>query len=222
MVNNEITDGMSGVQLWIGCVENIVADNIIRRQRRQAVFIYGTQRTAATAVPRMWNSGIGPCYYNIVEGNEIGECATGIAMAGSRSLGAMAFASGITAEPQPGPMDWPLLLGNVVRGNSCATIRGNGIEGGGGRPGDDGTPVTVGTVVEFNLVRDALRSGIYLGGTASSSTVRRNHVYFWLDRPDEELPVGIDIERTMHCHEDDNNIENGRGGELRTPNRIRK
>ncbi len=223
IVDNEIAEGMSGVQLWIGCMENIVADNIIRRQRRQGALVYGCQTTTSSTVPRTWNSGIGPCYYNRIQGNDIEECAAGITLSGNRGLGAMAFASGIAWVPQPGPMDWPLLLGNVIRQNSCATIRGTGITAGGGRGGRSGenTPVAEGTVIEFNLVRDALRSGISLGNSASASTIRRNHVYFWLDREDADLPVGIDIANTAACHEADNNVENGSGGELRTPNRIR-
>lgn len=225
VVDNLITDGMCGVQLWIGCVENVVADNIIERQHRQGIFVYGCFTTAHTNLPRSWNSGIGPCYYNHIEGNATDECANAITFGGYIGLASSGVSSGISWTPKPGVMDWPLFLGNVVRQNSCVRNRTEGIGFGLGRSkevqGGD-VPASIGNIVEFNLVRDALEKGISMGNLTDVSVVRRNHVYFWLNQTQKDLPIGIDLRRSKNCVESDNNVEDKHGNELRTPNRVVK
>lgn len=225
VIDNEITDGMTGVQLWIGCVENVIANNIIKRQRRQAIFVYASLRTTATQVPRMWNAGIGPSYYNFIEGNDTDECATGVLFNASQGLFSHGLMKGIPYTPVPGKMDWPLMLGNVVRQNSAVASRSSGVDMQGSRSKDltgQPVPITIGNIVEFNFLRDSWRSGIRLGNLTDISVVRRNHIYFWSKEEDKDLPYGIDVRGAENVVISDNNVENWHGGELRTPNRVMK
>jgi len=225
VIDNEITDGMSGIQFWYGSMENIIANNIIKRQRRQGIYIFASMTTAATQVPRLYNSGIGPCYYNFIEGNETDECADGIELRANQRIFTHVPPSGISIEPEPGPMDFPLLLGNVTRQNSCIRNRGDGIVTttirGDKVPGEK-VPSAVGNIVEFNFLRNSWENGIRIDEQTKISTIRRNHIYFWYDKADEDLPVGINAKGAQRIHIDNNNVENKNGRELRTPNRLVK
>jgi len=53
-------------------------------------------------------------------------------------------------------------------------------------PGESGYSAVMGTIAEFNLVRDALR-GFHVANSVEGTVSRRNHVYFW-------YPVSIQTE----------------------------
>ncbi|MGC8639376.1 MAG: hypothetical protein ACP5XB_05800, partial [Isosphaeraceae bacterium] len=69
IVNNNTPDGMTGIQLWISCVENVVAGNTIARQRKPGLYFYANGTTLASSMPRTWNRGISPLFWNVAEGN---------------------------------------------------------------------------------------------------------------------------------------------------------
>jgi hypothetical protein len=167
IVNNETTDGMTGIQLWISCVENVIASNTIARQRRPGLFLYANGTTLASSMPRTWNRGISPLFWNVAEGNRTDECSAGVLVT--------------SGDEGPLPIEFPRALGNVLRHNSFFKNRTDGVILT-SRPtpagmGDTSASV-VGTIVEFNVVRDAQTA--YHAGSSSDATVfRRNHAYFW-------------------------------------------
>ncbi len=77
IVNNHTPDGMTGIQLWISCVENIISGNTIARQRKPGLFLYANGTTLASSMPRTWNRGISPLFWNVAEGNRAEECSAG-------------------------------------------------------------------------------------------------------------------------------------------------
>lgn len=166
LVNNRTVSGMTGIQLWISCIGNIVSGNQIARQRKPGVFLYGTCTTLASSMPMTWNRGIGPLFFNHVEGTKAEETSCGIPL--------------ITGERPSLPLLFPHALGNVLRHNGLHRNRTEGIFLVGNRPSREDSPyrAVMGTIVEFNLVRDALRA--YRSGSSVEGTVfRRNHAYFW-------------------------------------------
>ncbi len=78
IVGNSTPDGMTGIQLWISCVENIVSGNAIARQRKPGLYLYANGTTLASSMPRTWNRGISPLFWNVVEGNRTEECSAGV------------------------------------------------------------------------------------------------------------------------------------------------
>jgi hypothetical protein len=166
IVGNHTPDGMTGVQLWISCVENVVAGNSIARQRKPGLFFYANGTTLASSMPRTWNRGISPLFWNVAEGNRAEECSAG-ALVTSGDEGGL-------------PVEFPRALGNVLRFNSFVRSRTDGVVlTGGGAAGGKGTSASVvGTIVEFNVVRDAL-TAYHAGGGCDAVVFRRNHAYFW-------------------------------------------
>mgnify|MGYP001135361865 CR=1 FL=1 len=61
---------MTGVQLWISCIENVVSGNEIRRCRKPGVYLFGICSTLASSMPMTWNRGIGPLSFNHIEGTQ--------------------------------------------------------------------------------------------------------------------------------------------------------
>ncbi|NOZ19877.1 MAG: hypothetical protein GXP25_02180 [Planctomycetes bacterium] len=165
IVGNETCDGMTGIQLWIGCVENIVSGNIIRRQRKPGLFLYSNCTTLASSMPRTWNRGIGPFFFNLCEGNLTDECSAGALL---------------TSGDWPDmPIEFPRNMGNVIRHNSFIRSRTNGvIITSRKKTGDDPSPSVVGAIVELNVARDA-RIGYHVANNADFIVLRRNHAYFW-------------------------------------------
>lgn len=167
IVGNRVPDGMTGIQLWISCIENVVAGNTIARQRKPGVFLYANGSTLASSMPRTWNRGISPLFWNTVEGNRCDECSNGAL---------------VTCGDGPGlPVEFPRALGNVLRHNSFVRNRECGVVLAGRGPAagaaDPGVSIA-GTVVEFNVVRDAATA--YRAGSGVDATVfRRDHAYFW-------------------------------------------
>ena len=167
IVGNHASDGMTGIQLWISCIENVISGNTIARQRRPGLYFYANGTTLSSSMPRTWNRGISPLFWNVAEGNRCDEC----------SVGAL-----ITSGDDPGlPVEFPRVLGNVLRHNSFVRSRIEGVVLGGRRAAagvQDASASVVGTIVEFNVVRDAL-SAFHAADSWDALVLRRNHAYFW-------------------------------------------
>ena len=167
IVRNHTPDGMTGIQLWISCIENVVSGNTIARQRKPGIFLYANGTTLASSMPRTWNRGISPLFWNLAEGNRTDTCSEGALVTSGDYAGL--------------PVEFPRALGNVLRHNSFISSRGNGVnivsrkrkvESG------DSSASVMGTIVEFNVVRDA-PVGYHMGSGSSETLLRRNHAYFW-------------------------------------------
>lgn len=176
IVDNECNNGMTGVQLWISCVENVIAGNKIARQRKPGLFLYGNGTTLASSMPRTWNRGISPLFWNLAEGNTAEECSEGAIVT-----------SGDAANL---PIEFPRALGNVLRHNTFTRSRFNGVLLA-SRKGSDKAPDTsasvFGTIAEFNVVRDAPVA--YHAGNSTDAVVwRRNHAYFWAPASNPDKP----------------------------------
>ena len=172
IVGNRTVDGMTGVQLWISCIENVVSGNDVRRMRKPGLYLYGNCTTLASSMPTTWNRGIGPLYFNHIEATRCDETSCG-ALVTSGEMGQM-------------PVEFPRCLGNVLRHNSFIRSRADGVLITGNRPADEHQPsaAIVGTIVEFNVVRDA-SAGYRVAQSAEATLLRRNHAYFW-------YPVNLD------------------------------
>jgi hypothetical protein len=168
IVGNQLSDGMSGIQIWIGGYRNIVADNIIRNERREGIYLFGAMSTSDPAMPNRWNAGIGPLYYNSVVGNRIQGAEEGIKLGIGDNAAAVKGA------------DWPRALGTVIRRNSIVESRTAGVDisGGTSDPTDSADISVEGTIVEFNFLRDA-PTGYEAGARTVATLFRRNHAYFW-------------------------------------------
>ena len=167
IVGNHTPDGMTGIQLWISCMENVLAGNTIARQRKPGFFLYANGTTLASSMPRTWNRGISPLFWNLVEGNRTDECSAG-ALVTSGDEGRL-------------PIEFPRALGNVLRHNSFVRSRTDGVVLTSRKAPagvvDTAASVT-GTVVEFNVVRDAA-TAYHAGQSCDATVFRRNHAYFW-------------------------------------------
>ncbi len=171
ITGNSCQDGMTGIQLWISCIENVVAGNTIARQRKPGLFFYANATTLASSMPRTWNRGISPLFWNIAEGNRADECSAGALITSGDGVGL--------------PIEFPRALGNVLRHNSFLRSRTEGVilssrkAMGKTESGDGDTAASIaGTIVEFNVVRDAVTA--YRSANHSDAVVfRRNHAYFW-------------------------------------------
>ncbi|MDY0165252.1 MAG: hypothetical protein RBS80_01830 [Thermoguttaceae bacterium] len=172
IIGNRTVDGMTGIQLWISCIENIVSDNVVARMRKPAVYLYGNCSTLASSMPTTWNRGIGPLYFNHVEGTRAEETSCGALVT--------------SGEMHNLPLMFPRCLGNVLRHNSFVRSRTDGVLLTGNRPAGEEQPsdAVVGTIAEFNVVRDAL-VGYRVARSVGAVLLRRNHAYFW-------YPVSLD------------------------------
>jgi hypothetical protein len=204
IVGNYAPDGMTGIQLWISCIENVIANNSIARQRSVSIHLYTSASTLASSMPRTYNRGIAPLFWNIVEGNRAEECSGGLKVSngGGTHL----------------PVEFPRALGNVVRHNSFIRNRDNGVTLSDSRQSPPGvrqaSPSVAGTLVEFNVVRDAAvgyRSYI----DNDYAVFRRNNAYFWYPVNNSgDPPVGFQIDKPdATVIVDDNNCEDKHGTE---------
>lgn len=200
VVGNHLADGMSGLQLWIGGYRNIFADNEIRGERREGIYLYGAMSTAGPTMPNNWNAGIGPLFYNTVEGNRIGETDQGILVGVEDNPGASAGA------------DWPRALGTTIRHNTMTGSRSAGMQvsAGAARPDDPADLGIEGTIAEFNAVQDA-PVGYGSGPRTLGTLFRRNHAYFWNWLPSAP-PQAFATAGAREAVGSDNTIE-GRAGE---------
>lgn len=161
IVGNSVADGMAGIQLWIGCSENIIAANTIRRSRGSGLFVFSSASTMASSMPRTWNAGLSTCFFNSLEGNWTETCVDGLLVSAGEAAGF-----------RP---DFPRTLGTVVRHNTFLANRGHGFVISGGSAG---TPALLGTIVEHNFARD-MQTGFASGSGSDGVVLRRNHAYFW-------------------------------------------
>ena len=205
IVGNNASDGMTGIQLWISCVENVVAGNTIARQRRPALFLYANGTTLASSMPRTWNRGVSPLFWNLCEGNRAEEC----------SAGAL-----VTSGDSPSlPIEFPRALGNVLRHNSFIRSRNDGVILTSRKSAlgvQDSAPSIMGTVVEFNVVRDAM-TGYHAGGGCDGVVFRRDHAYFWYpvsNSPEPPMGFKVDDEKAIVVQEL-NNVEGISGDGLK-------
>jgi hypothetical protein len=164
---NSVADGMAGIQLWIGCNENVVAGNTVRRVRGSGLFLYSSATTLASSMPRTWNRGLSTCFFNTVEENWTDVCHDGLLVS--------------THEETGFRPDFPRTLGTVVRHNTFLSNRRHGLVISRGSAGTTGTPVgpaLLGTLVEQNFARD-MQTGIASGSGSDGVVLRRNYAYFW-------------------------------------------
>ncbi len=166
VVGNRTVDGMTGVQLWISCIENVVSGNVVERMRKPGLYLYGNCTTLASSMPTTWNRGIGPLYFNHIEGTRCDETSCGALV--------------ISGEMHNLPVEFPRCLGNVLRHNSFVRCRTDGLLVTGNRPAGEQQPTSAvqGTIAEFNVVRDA-GVAYHVARSAEATLLRRNHAYFW-------------------------------------------
>jgi len=203
VINNYTPDGMTGIQLWISCIENIVSANSIARMRRPAFFLYSNGTTLASSMPRTWNRGISPLFFNHIEGNRAIECSAG-ALVTSGDDGKI-------------PVEFPRALGNIIRNNSFDRNRTEGViivSRKGNAADGDIAPSILGTIVEFNVVRDAPIA--YRSSHGSDGVLfRRNHAYFWYPVNNSTEPlVGFQMDKIDANVILDNNVIEGKVGEM--------
>ena len=185
IIGNRAVDGMTGVQLWISCIENIVSDNEIQRMRKAGFYLYGNCSTLASSMPCTWNRGIGPLYFNQIEGSRCDETSCGALVTSGEATGL--------------PVEFPRCLGNVLRHNSLVRSRTDGMLVNASRPVDEQqpSPAILGTIAEFNIVRDAV-TGYRVGRSAEATLLRRNHAYFWYPvnlQPGPYVGFQVDVEK---------------------------
>jgi hypothetical protein len=175
----------------------------VARQRRPALYLYASGTTLASSMPRSWNRGIAPLFFNHAEENRSEECSAGVL---------------VTSGDAPGlPVEFPRALGNVLRHNSFVRNRTEGVALA-SRATDaaqgDTSPSVLGTLVEFNVVRDAPVAYHMAHGT-DAAVFRRNHAYFWYPvntSSDPPVAFQIDIPKATVAIEQ-NNAEDKVGGE---------
>lgn len=112
------------------------------------------------------------------------------------------------------PLLFPHALGNVLRHNGSVKSRTDGVlVMGNRRDGEDsGLAAVMGTIAEFNLVRDAL-CGFRLASSVEGVVLRRNHVYFWYpvnNQAGERVAFQIDSPQTL-CTLENNSVEGIQG-----------
>jgi len=201
IVGNHTPDGMTGIQLWISCVENVIAANTIARQRKPGLFLYANGTTLASSMPRTWNRGISPLFWNECAGNRVEEC----------SAGAL-----VTSGDYPNvPIEFPRALGNVLRHNSFIRSRSDGVVLASRRAAADGKDTSAsvaGTIVEFNVVRDAM-TAYHAGASTDAAVFRRNHAYFWYPvNNSTNAPVAFQIDEPGAAVAIEQNSVEGRTG----------
>ena len=194
ILENESFDGMTGIQLWIGGWENVIARNRIARQRRQGIFLFGSTSGLAPQMPPAWNRGIGPLLFNTVEENQVEDSSEGIML---------------SAQGGEEPVEWPRAVGNLIRRNTATGSRFCGIQlsGVGPRPAAS----VQGNVVEFNVLRDQ-PVGISAGPATQGTIIRRNHVYVWNPYLLDHNPTGLQL-LGSDIFTEHNNIEGPHGEE---------
>jgi hypothetical protein len=202
IIDNRTVDGMTGVQLWIACIENVLSGNTVERCRKPGLYLFGLCSTLASSMPMTWNRGIGPLYFNHIEGTQCSETSCGALV--------------VSGEHPDLPVEFPRCLGNVLRHNSFARNRTDGVLVTGGRPANQANPASavLGTIVEFNVVRDAL-TGYHVTHSAEATLLRRNHAYFWYpvaNQPGPPVAFQLDGEKATWAVEQ-NSVEGIHGVE---------
>jgi hypothetical protein len=183
IVGNSIRQAMTGIQLWINGVENVIAGNRLERMRREGILVYGMCNGIAPAATPGWNGGIGAVFYNLVADNHVEGTEYGVRV----NVG------NVDAGGQPIP--WPLAMGNVCRHNTvvCARATAYGadlrcedkpLEQLAGR-------LLVGTVFEYGRAEDC-PTALSVSQRASQTLARRNHFYYWNTPHDASTGIAYD------------------------------
>ena len=199
VVRNRTVDGMCGIQFWIACIENIVSDNDVLRMRKDGILLFADCSNLASSMPLSWNRGIGPLYFNQVEGVRCDETNIGVSVLDDEFALPIEFARG---------------LGNVVRHNSLVRSRHDGVSITVNGAAKEPQPVAAmqGTIAEFNMVRDAATC-YHVGQSAETTLLRRNHAYAWdIVRPGGEPSVAFRIDREQATAVLELNTTEGREG----------
>jgi hypothetical protein len=217
IAGNYTADGMTGIQLWISCIENVIAGNTIARQRKPGLFLYANGTTLASSMPRTWNRGISPLFWNLCEGNRVEECSAGALVT--------------SGDENNLPIEFPRALGTVLRHNSFIRSRSDGVILT-SRPTPSGmkdsAASVAGTIVEFNVVRDA-QVAYHAGASCDATVFRRNQAYFWypvnssaepptaFQVDGEGVTVGIEANSIEGIH----GAHDNRARDLKTPAGVR-
>ncbi len=198
VADNTTHNGMTGIQLWIGCWQNVVTGNDIARMRKPGIFLAGFYTTQESTMPNTWNRGVGIMWYNDIDGNRVEDCSAGILL---------------VAYNQAHPAAWPICLGTRIRHNTTVNSRMKAINLASRHPRPEDAPgerPIVGTVCEFNVLRDQA-VGVSVPEVARSTKLRRNHLYFWYGWDGDDPPTAYQVEDPNHLAISNNRIE-GRGG----------
>lgn len=125
IVGNEIRDALTGVQLWINGVENVIADNRLTDFSREGILLHSAASGGPQSQPPFWpivgnnragfNRGIGVIYFNAVTGNTVRNADVGI------NVSADMFRA------TRGAIEWPTSMGNLVRRNAVERPRNMGV-----------------------------------------------------------------------------------------------
>lgn len=125
IVGNEISDGGTGVQLWINGIENVIAENRLANIRGEGILMHSAASGGPQSQPPFWpivgnnragfNRGIGVIYFNTVTGNTVRNAAFGI------NISADIF------QATRGAIEWPTSMGNLVRHNVVERPRNSGV-----------------------------------------------------------------------------------------------
>jgi len=185
IVGNEIRDAMTGIQLWINGVENVIADNRLSDFSAEGILLHSGASGGPQTRSQFWpivghnlagfNRGIGASYFNTVAGNTVLHAATGINVS-----------AGIFRATQ-GPIDWPTSMGNVARRNTVERPRGFGLWT--GRRDRTFVPfdqapgfALVGNLIEHNRLQDTQKPD-GADDRAAAIALRRNLVRTTTKRP---------------------------------------
>ncbi|MDQ2798809.1 MAG: hypothetical protein M3Y13_04095, partial [Armatimonadota bacterium] len=165
------------------------------------IYLYGAMSTPGPTMANNWNAGIGPLFYNTVEGNRIRETNQGILV-------------GVEDNPQAvRGADWPRALGTVIRHNTMTQSRTDGlaVSAGAALPDDPADLGILGTLAEFNVVQDA-PVGFEAGPRTVGTLFRRSHAYFWNWLPSAP-PKAFSTTGAREAIGADNTVEGHDGGD---------
>ncbi|MEI9886069.1 MAG: hypothetical protein WDN08_06130 [Rhizomicrobium sp.] len=178
IVDNVIHGAMMGIVLWLNGIENIIAGNRLSNLDREGILIYsdaigGPQNRTPTwpiGASNMagFNRGIGPSYFNTVQGNIVDGASIGINVAAG------------DFETIHGPIDWPTSTGNIVRDNLVEFATGWAFRVGerlkyAVNPSNVPGHMLIGNIVENNRVGRA--SGGLLAGPRNDGLVILNNQF---------------------------------------------
>jgi nitrous oxidase accessory protein NosD len=223
IINNEITDAMTGVQLWINGIENIIANNHLENLQREGILLLGNAlgRRNPLSSPSgpnrtpIWpfgsqnrsgfNAGIGPSYFNEVHGNTVKNALIGISVAAG------------DFRTRSGPVTWPISMGNTVHSNRVGDVRTWGIYIGTRHQSGNVKKIpgfsALGDIVEDNFVRNALRA--YGEDARTQAAVfRRNVADFWQTLNSKSAGLVLAPEREGRIVIQENNIFKNKAGRL--------
>ncbi|CAB1275815.1 right-handed parallel beta-helix repeat-containing protein [Candidatus Nitrosacidococcus tergens] len=202
ILNNKISDSLSGIQLWITGADNIIAGNELSDTKREGILLYGELGRKPSEFklnPKQddlsypfgnlhragYNSGIGVSYFNEVHNNKVINSKIGISIAVDdfrTRVGGIAF---------------PISVGNKVWNNQIDTTSKEGIT-----VGLRGSPVgsiknkgysLLGNIIEQNIVKNIPKT--YNSDMRSQASVLRENIFYLKSKEllknikESELPI---------------------------------